>query len=608
MPDHEELFASLRERLQQPPSEELWDELVELLHQWDDPDVLREVVVPYAHEHLTRWDDALREPSRQWVDRAYAHLHGEGQDDGLLSLGRSFTAYQEERKEIDLAVICSPLFAPYTHLRLQLNDLTRDELRGVIEAPHTKNVKGLQLIWCALEDDDIALLKEARWQLESLDLHGNELSDEAVGALLRHPSLHGLHTLELGYIDEINVATMEALADGPYELMALNLDSCNRMTAEALATLTTSQAFETLEVFKLSSLDINPYDEDETQLGKILVSAPHPPPLKTFDISFCNVQDIDVVALATWPAMATVERWELNYHYASERGMQALSQSPYLRKLKHLDLSCAQAWNDAALSALFKAQWLEGLTWLRLWSCNIGPAQADKLAKEARLDQLKELSLWENPLGPTGLEAILEAPWLDHLERLNMADCQLTEGGIEYLARSPRTARLLELRLEQNGVLATGALALLSSPHLGQLEDLFLCQNQLGGLSRRGPLPRAVLSQLKALFLHEAQLTFEDLEALCDALDQGHQLKRLGLNGNPLGDDGLARLMASPAIGRIEAVFLESWEITDKGCQMLLDAADGLQGTTFHLDHNQITPKMVDALKAGLDVYISEPQ
>ena len=97
-------------------------------------------------------------------------------------------------------------------------------------------------------------------------------------------------------------------------------------------------------------------------------------------------------------------------------------------------------------------------------------------------------------------------------------------------------------------------------------------------------------------------------------LDTPHQrLDLLGLGGNPLGDEGLAALVAPPPVGtppppgsclqQLKLLDLVGTQITDAGCPTLVAAShfELLHLEELHLSFTQITDAGCATLAAALD-------
>ena len=98
-------------------------------------------------------------------------------------------------------------------------------------------------------------------------------------------------------------------------------------------------------------------------------------------------------------------------------------------------------------------------------------------------------------------------------------------------------------------------------------------------------LGRGALPRLKHLNLFNAAIGDAGLVALAPALRRRPALEILGLNGSPLGDEGLAALLAPPppagalrpptgVLTKLKLLDLERTQITDAGCAALAAALD----------------------------------
>ena len=130
---------------------------------------------------------------------------------------------------------------------------------------------------------------------------------------------------------------------------------------------------------------------------------------------------------------------------------------------------------------------------------------------------------------------------------------------------------------------------------LGQSFSHFFCN--LGRLGR-GALPR-----LKLLALTSANAAIGDagLVALAPALRRLPSLEELLLCGNdPLGDEGLAALVAPPTGGlkKLRGLDLDYTEVTDAGCAALAAALDSGALPALELLNLDDTPASTAAKEA----------
>ena len=127
--------------------------------------------------------------------------------------------------------------------------------------------------------------------------------------------------------------------------------------------------------------------------------------------------------------------------------------------------------------------------------------------------------------------------------------------------------------------LGAGALPGLNTFALGKMHAGDAGASALAGALGRGALPR-----LKILGLYRAAITDAGLVALAPALRRLPTLEELTLSNNPLGDEGIAALVAPlpagalppPTGGLKKLTALDLWgtHITDAGCATLTSALD----------------------------------
>ena len=106
-----------------------------------------------------------------------------------------------------------------------------------------------------------------------------------------------------------------------------------------------------------------------------------------------------------------------------------------------------------------------------------------------------------------------------------------------------------------------------------------------GASALAAALGRGALPRLKNLALANAAITDAGLVALAPALRRWPALERLSLMSNPLGDEGLAALVAPPpaagalapptgGLTTLRTLSLHSTQVSDAGCATLVAALD----------------------------------
>eukprot|EP00964_Phaeocystis_antarctica_P064704 scaffold38950_cov68-Phaeocystis_antarctica.AAC.9 len=150
------------------------------------------------------------------------------------------------------------------------------------------------------------------------------------------------------------------------------------------------------------------------------------------------------------------------------------------------------------------------------------------------------------------------------LERLTLFECAAVPDGVQRLAEG----------------LGAGALPAVTSLHLGRVHV-----GDAGALALAAALDRGALPRFKILGLTYAAIGDAGLVALAPALRRLPALEQLCLTGNPLGDKGLAALVAPPlpagtpptttgVLTKLKKLWFTNTQITDAGCVTLAAAFD----------------------------------
>jgi len=115
--------------------------------------------------------------------------------------------------------------------------------------------------------------------------------------------------------------------------------------------------------------------------------------------------------------------------------------------------------------------------------------------------------------------------------------------------------------------------------------DLGISVGDAGALALAAALDRGALPRLTHLLLTRTAIGDAGLVALAPALRRRPALEVLDLYGNPLGDEGLAALVAPPppagapppttgGLAKLKVLSLQRTQITDAGCATLAAALD----------------------------------
>ena len=125
-----------------------------------------------------------------------------------------------------------------------------------------------------------------------------------------------------------------------------------------------------------------------------------------------------------------------------------------------------------------------------------------------------------------------------------------------------------------------------SLPALTELDFDTMHMGNAGASALAAALGRGALPRLKFLNLYSCGIGDAGLVALAPALRRLPGLNSLDLMSNPLGDEGVAALVASPPLAgapppptevltKLMVLYLSSTQITDAGCAALAAALDG---------------------------------
>ena len=234
----------------------------------------------------------------------------------------------------------------------------------------------------------------------------------------------------------------------------------------------------------------------------------------------------------------------------------------------------AVAFSSASseLRALTKAELLELLQLRKAWL----EAAARKAGKRSykKLSHAKSLQCVDTGVSADDLATLgTLCGMLPKLQDLRLIEP--AADGVQWLAEK----------------LGAGALPAVTLLRLGDMHV-----GDAGASALSAALGRGALSRLKHLHLHRAAIGDAGLVALAPALRRLPALECLDLYDNPLGDEGLAALLAPPppagapppppttgGLAKLKVLWLGKTQITDAGCATLAAARDS--GALPALDH-----------------------
>ena len=191
-------------------------------------------------------------------------------------------------------------------------------------------------------------------------------------------------------------------------------------------------------------------------------------------------------------------------------------------------------------------------------------------------------------LGHRNCKALREAKMVDWYNKGLTADELKLLGTLGSVLPALKTLTLCEPAAGPEGVqqlaagLGAGAL-----PAVTWLRIHNMPAGDAGASALAAALGRGALPRLKKLYLGDTALGDAGLVALAPALRRLPALELLDFYDNPLGDDGLAALVAPPpppagakppptgVLTKLKMLYLWETQITDAGCVSLVAALDG---------------------------------
>jgi uncharacterized protein (TIGR02996 family) len=323
-----------------------------------------------------------------------------------------------------------------------------------------------------------------------------------------------------------------------------------------------------------------------------------------------------LAALADCPALATVRRLAISGNWVRVAELGLLLGSPYLGRVEDLQLGCSDPGDELADLV---ARWpgAGSLRELTLYPEHMPARGVASLVTSPRLRNLRALTL--PGVDTAGVRELVSAPSPPPLEELRLGGGAMDPEGLRLLARWPGLARVRWLQIPGNG--EAGMAELASSPYLGGVSNLelgggnidpgaarilahveslrgvrhlWLARNPLGDEGLRELAASPHWGALRRLSLWECGIGDAGLRALAGAPTL--RPVRLHLEDNPIGADGLAALAASPVLERIEELDLASTHIGDGGLVALARGRLGERVTRLVLHNGEYEDEGVRAL------------
>jgi Leucine-rich repeat (LRR) protein len=279
------------------------------------------------------------------------------------------------------AIATSPYLENLTELNLSYNKIGPEGAAELAKSANLPKLRVLQLRSCDLTEQGAALLARSAHlaNLVTLELGANAIGKKGTIPLASSAHLKNLQTLALDD-NELGPVGAQAVAASPHWRQLTSLDlGRNDIGPEGAAVLAKSANLARLTTLKLSNnkigaglrvlavcpqlinLKLLELESNElTDEGVAALATSKMNQLEELLLSYNQIGDAAVKALAAWPGLARVTKLNLRQNKITAAGIKALAASPYLRALKSLDLS----ENDvgvAGAQALAGSQVLENL-------------------------------------------------------------------------------------------------------------------------------------------------------------------------------------------------------------------------------------------------------
>jgi Ran GTPase-activating protein (RanGAP) involved in mRNA processing and transport len=348
-------------------------------------------------------------------------------------------------------------------------------------------------------------------------------------------------------------------------------------------------------------------------------------PIQSLDLSYNQIGDAAVAALAQGLAGSQIQYLDLSYNQIGEAGAAALAQGLAGSQVKDLDLF-GNVVQDAGAGALAQglassqiqtldlssndignsgatalAQGLAGsqVTDLELYSNYVGDAGATALAQALVGSQVQTLDLSANQIGDAGVTALAQVLARSQVQWLGLSGSQINDTGVAALVQGLAGSQVQTLELDNNKIGEVEAATLAQGLAGSQVTDLELYGNQIGDAGAAALAQGLASSKVEVLLLIHNQIGDVGAAALAQGL-AGSQVQSLVLQANNIGDAGAAALAQGLTSSKVFYLLLTQNQIGDAGAAALAQGLAGSQVQILDLSYNQIGDAGAKALAQGL--------
>jgi hypothetical protein len=293
-------------------------------------------------------------------------------------------------------------------------------------------------------------------------------------------------------------------------------------------------------------------------------------PGATFTLSlFGNDMNADTFrALLRKPALEHVSRLEVPVPDPSRPSVRALTDCPHLTRLD--DLMIRADFEGGVMKEFASSEFFCRLKKLEITWCALEPREFGVLFEGVNASNLETLELEGNPLDAGCAELFAESRSGARLRRLDLSQCGLFDEGADALARAPMLASLEELRLCYDDLSIDALRAFVGSPHLGALRHLDVGANPtIGDEGVAFLLASPWVRRLETLSLSHAGLTDAGVDAIV-ASEYVTELFELDLSVNDITSVGVMALAHAQNLKSLRALHVDTDGIDEEAIEALL--------------------------------------
>ena len=249
--------------------------------------------------------------------------------------------------------------------------------------------------------------------------------------------------------------------------------------------------------------------------------------------------------------LSTLRLTSNSSNWMSLEGLQAILQSPYIKKLKRLYLFGPPMFRDEGAKAIANASSLSQLEELFVINDLIKDDGCAAIANSSYMANLTQLGLFGNEyLRNEGAKAIANSPHMANLKYLSCPHCGIDTEGIVAIANSPYMANLEHLNLDNKdfsepGSGKEGVTAIANSPHMSNLRTLDLVNHRMGPEGAIAIANSPYLTKLEKLIIPHRLAEDEGIIAIANSSNLT-SLRKLDLDRpDQLGEQALQAIRRS---------------------------------------------------------------